>query len=379
MNPVPNELLTATVQAFGTPVRVTAHAEDGAEALLAEVIAPWSDAGFRAVSRAEGGTAVPSSADPADPGQAIPVVDLGSLSRAHLERTGSLLSSRVTLAALEHHRGRHLMFHAAGIANAEGAVVAIIGPSGRGKTTTVRQLAQTYGYVSDETITITPDDRVFPYRKPLSVITEGHADKLQIPPSALGLAPLPKTELRIAGLVLLERAAAGTEESSVEPLPLAEGLVELVQQTSYLVELSDPLRRIAEIADATGGLRRLRVGSPERIAGVAEHLFESGACEAWEQVLPLDAECGAAPYAVTGVVDAIECAEGTAVLTADRRVQVLAGVGPVLWRGICAGEGWDDLEARIRAELGDPPSGTLREAIRAAGAGLVEAGVLRER
>ena len=45
------------------------------------------------------------------------------------------LSQRVTLAAIEAHRGRRWMLHAAGLALPDGRVVVLVGPSGRGKTT----------------------------------------------------------------------------------------------------------------------------------------------------------------------------------------------------------------------------------------------------
>ena len=100
----------------------------------------------------------------------------------------SSLSQQVTLAAIEAARGRAWMLHAAGIATPDGPVVVLVGPSGRGKTTASRALGAVYGYVSDETVAIDEDGRVWPYRKPLSVIEDFAAPKTQLAPSALGLA-----------------------------------------------------------------------------------------------------------------------------------------------------------------------------------------------
>ena len=362
-------MLERRVDAFGTSVVVRTPDAPGSAALLDEMLLAWRDA-------------APVAAQPAGP---LPSVEVPALDALNFEHLAYRFTVQVTTAALEFHRGEQLMLHAGGIARSDGAVVAIAGPSGRGKTTTMSVLAREYGYVSDETITIAGDGSVLPYRKPLSVITEGHAEKLQVAPSELGLLPLPAAELRIAGLVLLDRQPEGIADSVIEPVPLADALIELVQQTSYLVELSDPLRRIAEIASDTGGVRRLRVGIPDRIPLVADRLFAvdgpaasggpGSGCEAWEQVLP--EAPGAAGYSVSDtVVDAVEVSDGTAVLTRDRHLRLLAGAAPLVWRGICAGDGEAELDARISAELGDPPDGGLRDAVSAVCESLVAAGVL---
>lgn len=342
--------------------------------LFTELMTPWKDVGDSVPDNSD-----PSESSAEDPAGDQPEVTIPPLTFDSFERAASQLSTDVTLAALRHHRGKHLLFHAGGIARPDGAVVAIVGPSGRGKTTTIRNLAQHYGYVSDETIAITMQNEVLPYRKPLSVITEGHRDKLQIAPSELGLQPLPDAELRIAGLALLERRDDGAEESRVEAAPLAEALVELVQQTSYLAELPNPLRRIAEIADETGGVRRLLAGAPERIVEVAEELFVAGECEPWRQVLP-GSSAADLPFApAQDVVDAIECVDGTVVFTKDRQVRLLQGAGPLVWRGLCEGDDWAALEARAVSMLGTPPHGTLREALVATLGDLVTAGVAEKR
>ena len=52
------------------------------------------------------------------------------------------------------------MLHAAGIADADGLVVALVGPSGMGKTTASSYLARHgFGYVTDETVSIGPGGR----------------------------------------------------------------------------------------------------------------------------------------------------------------------------------------------------------------------------
>ncbi|WP_156913748.1 ATP-binding protein [Brevibacterium album] len=390
------------VHAMGLRVEVRAAAGAESPRLLSRLLEPWAEAepvGAHAGQGAASGAA--------------PAVDLGMLAETALEAIASTLSTKVTLAALETRCGSHLLFHAGGIADDTGAVVAIIGPSGRGKTTTVRSLARERGYVSDETVAITESGEVLPYRKPLSVITDGHSHKLQIAPSQLGLRPLPAARLHIAGLVLLDRRDDGRAEPSVTQVPLAEALVELVQQTSYLAELPHPLRRIAEVAEATGGVRRLLAGAPDMLSEAIPDLYAPGRCGSWRQVLPLgrgrrgaareaaaggcgaaagreDADLGASgrsavqtdgaadrlPYAAAPVLDAIECEDGTVVFTEDRQAQLLSGLGPVLWAGLCAGDGWKELEERVVGALGAPPGGEVREALAAACEALAQAGVL---
>ncbi len=354
--------LESRVQAFGTSVRVRTPCAPGTPELFDELLSAWRDSG------------VPNARTESEPDE-TPLVEVPQLSRGSLEFLAYRFSVHVTTAALEYHRGRQLMFHAGGIARSDGAVVAIVGPSGRGKTTTIRELAREYGYVSDETIAITGQGEVWPYRKPLSVITEGHQDKVQIPPSDLHLQPLPDGVLRIAGLVLLDRAAEEIRTSQVESVSLAEGLVELVQQTSYLVELPHPLRRIAEIATATGGVRRLLAAAPESISAVADSLFEPSQCEPWQQVMP--SVVPALPYRVSDdVVDAVECTDGTVVMTRDRQVRLLQGVGSLIWSSLCEGDDWDALELRAHALLGPPPAGTAIEAITAACDELTDTGII---
>ena len=49
------------------------------------------------------------------------------------------------------------MLHACGVADPEGAVIALVAKSGTGKTTASSQLARTFGYITDETVAIRAD------------------------------------------------------------------------------------------------------------------------------------------------------------------------------------------------------------------------------
>lgn len=173
--------------------------------------------------------------------------------------TASMLASLsvdVTLAALEQRAGEAILLHAAGLATAEGRVVVLVGPSGRGKTTASRILGRDFGYVSDESVAIEEDGTVRPYRKPLSIIEEINHLKAQRSPGDLGLRLLPDAPLQLAALVLIER-----DETVAEPrgewLDPAEGIVGLAQQASYLGRLPRPLHTLWSHIAAVGGVHRI--------------------------------------------------------------------------------------------------------------------------
>lgn len=307
------------------------------------------------------------------------VVNLGQISEEQFEQVHSNMSTQVTLAALKSHAGRSLLFHAGGIAREDGRVAIVVGPSGRGKTTTMRQLGQHYGYVSDETIAITPDGVVLPYRKPLSVITKGHDHKLQIRPSQLNLLPLPDAPLQLGGIAVLERAPEGENASTVTHMGFAAGIVAVIEQSSYLIDLDRPLARVSEAAAAVGGFKILTVGTPESIYEVAEDLFLAGTTPRWERVMP---EAPAThsedtAYVPADIVDAVECEDGTVVFSRARQVMLLDGIGPQLWRAACEGEDWNDLVSRIESVHGPAPDTDTRKAIEQVGEQLITAGVLK--
>lgn len=164
------------------------------------------------------------------------------------------LSTSVTLAAIEAAAGRLWMLHAAGLADpATGAAVALVAPSGTGKTTAARTLGRSLGYLSDETVGLTAEGEVLPHPKPLSVVTAGTL-KQQVSPEDAGLLPAPATA-RLRSVVLLERDGSATPW--LEPVRTAAALPVLAEQTSYLTRLPRPLSHMAAILDRTAGVQRL--------------------------------------------------------------------------------------------------------------------------
>lgn len=311
------------------------------------------------------------------------------------DREGQMLSdlsSTVTQTAIQARRGDLWMLHAAGLAADDGGVTVLVGPSGAGKTTATRLLAQTWGYVSDETVGIAADGRVHAYRKPLSVITEGQGYKVQHAPGDLGLLPLPDAPLRVRRVVLLDRSDAH-ERARLDPVSAWEALVVLAPHSSALASMSRPLRTVMNMLSRTGGLLRAEYTEAEQLvallaevthldAGIAVADAEPAINAATTDPAPLtdspaetsspssDAPCR---YRRSAVVDTHALSDDRlAVLTAEADgrgiLRVLGGAAPLLWQAAnggtrdellraVAGEGFDEEAERsadgILAQLVD--------------------------
>jgi len=339
------------VDAMGRIVQVTFGPEAGSS-LRSQVYQAWSGA-FSEES-------VPDAVVEA------PVMDTD-------ERVLEALSSGVTLALLAKNKGTFLTFHAAGLALEDGRVVAMVGPSGRGKTTVSRTLGKNYGYVSDETIAVDASGRVYPYRKPLSVVQKG-GPKRQVSPSEAGLRELPEKPLRLTGLVLLNRDpdAPGL---SVDMVPLIEAMTGLLSEMSYMTSFDDPLTRLASLCESVGGVRRLTYSDVSQLEGVVEELALPGTfTESWSRVHrmekpPADLELG-------DVLDAIECDDQIIVIL-EQSVRVLAGIAPAVWQAVRRGLSRDEITTFVVECFGDPGEASADELVGKAIGELIDAGLLR--
>jgi hypothetical protein len=182
---------------------------------------------------------------------------VGASVEVYVPECGSLaaelawVSSEVTLQAIGARAGELWMLHAGGVADpTTGATIALVGPSGAGKTTATRVLAQEFGYVSDETVGIDTSGAVLPYPKPLSVVESDKGHKRQVSPTDLGLLEPPET-CTLAGLVLVNRVDGTTLD--VRRVPTGEALVRLAEQTSYVARMDSPLRTMAGHVERVGG------------------------------------------------------------------------------------------------------------------------------
>lgn len=245
-----------------------------------------------------------------------------------LEQGLSDLSTRVTLEALDALRGTRLLLHAAGVAAPDGRVLAMVGPSGRGKTTASRHAGRRFGYVSDESVAVDANLTVWPYRKPLSVIVEGKSVKQQIAPSDLGLLPLPDAPLHLSGITLLDRDPATTSPGA-QPVDLIDAICEMTPQISYLPELPNPLQYVARIVDRLGAVTRLIYRDATDLPDLITEMFAAPApaAQSWSAA-PQASPAG--PWEVSPVDDAI-LVDGRACILQDGTVTALDERGCLVW------------------------------------------------
>ncbi|MFT3888050.1 MAG: hypothetical protein QM713_07815 [Arachnia sp.] len=353
------------VSALGCAIRI--DTENAGREAAAEIARVWADAGCRL-------------------GDPLPLhhatVRIPQLPT--LEEQLSALSQAVTLAAIEARRGELWMLHAAGIADDQGRVVALIGPSGKGKTTAARTLSTHFGYVSDETVGISPDGTVAPYRKPLSVIEGSARVKAQRSPHELGLLALPEAPLRLAAIVLLDRRLDGPDVPVLEDCDLGDALPELIAQTSYLGELSAPLRTIAALADSTGGVRRViyreAATLPEALAPLFRDPEQVRTPAPLEQARPTHGSTG---FHRGSYLDALALPEPDRIallqpeITGGATFRLLAGIGPALWRAAC-GVPIEVLASAAEETYGTPEGVDVREAVLSAAGNLMDQAVLAQ-
>lgn len=175
------------------------------------------------------------------------------------------LTVQVTLQILKARAGRSHLFHAAslglpahqqqGAADQPLPALALVAPSGTGKTTATRFLGQQLSYLSDETALIDPSSLLItPYPKPLSIIEEESQPKVQYNPADLGLLPAhPQESYRLEHLVILNRVKDQKVAPSCRRLDLASALFALILQTSGVQEMPQGLGELAALINRLGG------------------------------------------------------------------------------------------------------------------------------
>jgi hypothetical protein len=209
-----------------------------------------------------------------DPQVCAAADEAGLVSRHDVEDLLQVLTQRITLSAIDASQGRHLMLHAACLADpATGAAAAFVAPGGTGKTTLVQTLGPGRWYVTDETTVVLEDGSVRPYPKPLSVRRRPDSlFKNETAPSSVGLQRV-EGDVHLAALCLLDRDDGHVGPPRVETLSTLDGLVALVPQTSHLPEMPRPLQRVAALCESLGGLHRVTYRESADMAGVMDSLL----------------------------------------------------------------------------------------------------------
>lgn len=253
------------LQALGVAIDVD-FVGPGADDLFAAAARAWSGCVRRAAGDAEERLLVrvdPDAPHPCQQHREIAGADPGEI----LDR----LSVLVTMTAIEGRAGDAILLHSAGLSDpASGRTIALVAPSGTGKTTAATVLGRDLGYVSDETVAVEADLTVSPYRKPLSLIRDGRQFKDQVSPDDLGLL-VPPEDLVLERVVLLVRD--GGDGLRVEHPSLSRSLADLAPHTSYLARVPRPLHRLAGVLEPTGGLVLARYSDSEQLRPLVEDLI----------------------------------------------------------------------------------------------------------
>ena len=165
-----------------------------------------------------------------------------------------MVTTQVTMEALRATAGRRINLHAGGVADERRRVLAVVGPSGTGKTTATLALARRLGYVSDETVSIDPDGTVAPHPKPLSVIIDPQRPRREGASCRRTISGSSRPPTR--------DGSPAWSSCSVEPRARRvwpgstprEGMLQLIEQSSSLAELPRPLHAMVELIEGCGGL-----------------------------------------------------------------------------------------------------------------------------
>lgn len=256
------------------------------------------------------------------------------LQAASFEELAENLTSRLTVAAILANAGEFTMLHACGVADQDtGAVVALVAKSGTGKTTAASLLAQTYGYVTDETVAIRPDGSVVPYPKPLSVKQAPGIPKSQVGPERLGLQPAPAKPF-IQSIVLLDRVEARTNPMLTK-VPLADAVLALIPDSSSQGAIGEPLQSLCRLIDSVGGVWQVTYSEAADLPAALAPLFrnQQRSKPDWVAAAETDAEPGPTPenhIRRAAAKDAVAI-DGDLLVMLEAEIVRLSGIGPAIW------------------------------------------------
>jgi hypothetical protein len=282
-----------------------------------------------------------------------------------VDQQGRALLSEVTSRAIEAAAGTRLMLHAAGIADGDGLVIALVGPSGMGKTTAASYLCRHgFGYVTDETVSIGPEGDVLPFGRPLSLRRPG--GEVQRSPDALGMG-VPSGDLSIARIVLLDRVPGHADSPTLTAVPLVDALLELIPQTSALATLPDPVQLMSRTIDRCGGVLRLTYGEmDERVRSLMSELLgrQVEPHDPWHAFVPPPCSDGVASRRSASVDDQ-ELFQGNVLdgVATDGEALVLVGhvpvrlgeIGVAIWEAARDGVDPSEIVSMVEREHGAHP------------------------
>lgn len=278
-----------------------------------------------------------------------------------LPLTGEMLqrlTAHLTEIGIEHQSGRAVMLHASGVGDSSGRVLALVASSETGKTTAARLLCRDgLGYVTDETVAVTPTGAVVPFAKPLALRPDPGRpeDKVHVSPDELGLG-LAADDLTLHGIVLLARDPARAGPPLLSPVPVLEAAVELIGHTSSLTRLHRPLQAVLGLLDRAPAVR-LGYREISQCDGLVRALLAARTAppEVWSVLdAPDPDDVPPAGYSCAPVEDAVAVGEEGLLLVRSRPVR-LSPLGLTLWRAARPGASLDELVRAAVSDHGDRP------------------------
>lgn len=279
-----------------------------------------------------------------------------------LDAVGVALRRAINQRAIEANRGELVAFHAAGLADpATGGVIALVGPSGAGKSNAAAMLGTALGYVSDETVAVTPSGEVLAFPQPLAFKESEARGRFVAGPDALGLLR-PGPRLRLARIALLDRTDAATTPT-IRTVGLREVLDDLVAQVNYFNALPQPLSLLDGLVRRCGGVQVISYREAADLVEPVRELLRSGT------------DSGAT-YSRAAVDDWVDL-DGDAVVLARDTITRLSPVSSLVWRLLEVPLTLTRLVAAAEREFGPAPDGGSAEALRAVLQQLADAGLIR--
>lgn len=298
---------------------------------------------------------------------------------ANLEQLSDHLTSALTAAAIENRAGDLLMLHAAGLADDEGRVLALVAASGIGKSTAAVALGQHLRYVTDETVAIDMDGAVVGYPKPVSLLgrAAGKARKGQIGPRQLDLK-VAMGPLKLRRIALLDRDQTGDRvRPEISAVPLFDALLALIPQTSSLSRLSDPICYLMNLIHSCGGVWRVSYSEASSLVPLLTEFLQSNERIAYDWTYT--------PPNMSAIRNGVFLPaenhgtiwwQGEALVFLDDHIQRVRGIGAPIWRAVQDGALLVDIQEQVAEEFGRPDR--YREMVNEALGMMVRSGLLLE-
>ena len=301
-------------------------------------------------------------ADPVSAAQLAPDAVPLELSARSVEELAERLTQAVARIALARQRPSFSLFHAAGLAHPEtGAVIALVGASGAGKSTATRALARGLDYVSDEAVAVGATGRVVAYPKPVSIKIPGRPWKRQAGPGSLGFTQPASGRLRLRRLVVLDRRTDHDGAPELRPLDFHTMLRHVVPQMSYFSRTPRPLATLAALAGECGGVFALRYREADDLLPPVVDLLDD------RRLRP--------GVARARVADEITLS-GVHYLEVGGESIALDGAAAAVWRMLETPQSISAVVEAMRAEFGEPDGRPMAVAVEEYIDQLVSYGVL---